>query len=336
MKNTRHAINRTLAFSKIQGAVLLLVVVFGLSCRAGALTTAALYSLPETSAAANYVSTITSEALPSKESLTLRQRLAISVIEAGFLIGTTTAVHELGHASRVRAMGGRSTWETGDVNWWSYLAHRDPLAAGVTDWKIPRVINVNERISIAAAGFNATTSWDESIAGKGPFWMMPARYSTLLYAFSGVSTDDNDLTQIEGLYAKKGFRITPYEMQGWQLLAGCIGQLNTAVKTYAYFTPSGVSLRAVTQLSGWSLATEAVVHGQSNMEVELGRKLNLGSKVDLFPKILVSPHGVGGSLKAGVHFRQSTLSMNCQWVNPSTLLGTRSTTSFDMQFAMSL
>ena len=295
----------------------------------------ALYSLPDASAAAEYVSGITSEALPSRQNLTLQQKVSLSLIEAGFLVGTTTAVHELGHATRVRAMGGQSHWETGDRNWWSYLSHRDPLASGITEWTVPRIISVDERILIATAGFNATTTWDESVGGKGPFWMLPARYSTLVYAFAGVTSDADDLGQLVNLYSRKGFRITRYELQAWQLLAGCIGQLNTAVKTYAYFTPSGVSLRGVTRIDGWTVAAEAVVHGRSRAEVELGRELNFGSKVKLLPKVLVSQRGTGGSLQAGISLGQARLSMKWQRVPPESLLGTRAVNSFDLQLAAS-
>ena len=290
-----------------------------------------LYSLPESSAAAEYVSGITSEALPAKQYLATPQKIAVSLIEAGFLIGTTTAVHELGHARRVRTLGGQSRWETGDRNWWSYLSHRGPLASGITEWVIPRIISVDERIQIAAGGFNATTAWDENVEGKGPFWMVPARYSTLLYAFSGVASDADDLGQIVELYSKKGYRITRYEMQGWQLLAGCIGQLNTAVKVYSYFTPSGVSLRGVTQLDGWLVAAEAVVHGNSRAEVELGRELDLGSRIKLLPKVLISPRGVGGSLQAGIGLGQAKLTMKWQRVPPESLLANRATNSFELQ-----
>jgi len=141
-------------------------------------STTELCALPETTAAANFVSTLTAAAIPPKDSLTLKERAAVTLIEAGFLIGTTTAVHELGHARRVRAVGGHSKWETGDVNWWSYFSHRDPLAAGSTEWQIPITTSLDYRISILAGGFNATTTWDESADGKGPFGLVTARYST--------------------------------------------------------------------------------------------------------------------------------------------------------------
>lgn len=296
-------------------------------------TTVSLYALPETSAAATYVSTITAEALPTRETFTVREKIALSLIEAGFLIGTTTAVHELGHASRVRAMGGESRWETGDQNWWSYLTHRVPLVSGVTEWMVPRIISADERILIATAGFNATTQWDENVGGEGPFLMLPARYSTLVYAFAGVSSDADDLGQLVGLYAEKGFRIGRYELQAWQLLAGCIGELNTKVKAYAYFTPRGVSLRAVTRIAGWSVATEAVVHGRSQAEVELGRRMKFGSTAEFYPKVLVSPRGLGGSLQAAVHVGPAALSLKWQRVPAETLLSTRAVNSFDLQLA---
>ena len=295
-----------------------------------------LSALPEVSIAANYLTALTNAAIPSSDSFTLRSQAAISLIEAGFLIGTTTAVHELGHARRVRVAGGHSKWETGDVNWWSYFTHRDPLAAGSTQWELPATTNLDENIAILAGGFNATTSWDESVAGKGLYRLVTARYSMLFYEFSGVSAKDDDLAQLVTLYNMKGYSISRREMQCWQLLAGCISETFGSVKTYAYLTPRGVSVRAVTHWNDWLIATEAVVHGAPAVEGEVGRKFYLGSNIEVLPKVLVSAHGLGGSLKADVRFRQAVLSLNGQFVNASTLLGTRATTSIDLEVALRL
>jgi hypothetical protein len=300
---------------------------------ASAQTTANFIALPDPNAAANAVSNLATAVNQSVDATSLKSRVLLTALDAGFLIGTTTAVHELGHARQVRSLGGRSQWETGDVNWWSYLSHRDPLAAGETQWRLPRIATVDERLSIAVGGFNATTAWDESVAGHGLFGLVSARYSTLWYEFSGVGKSDDDLTQIERLYASKGYRITRHEMQGWQLLTGLFSQMNSSVKAYTYFSPRGVSVKAVAHWRDWSVATEAVVHGTPGMEVELGKRLDLGENLELLPKILVSAHGVGGALKAGLHFRNTTMSLNCQWVNPTTLLASRAKTSFDFVVA---
>ena len=290
-----------------------------------------LSALPETSFAANYVTALTSAAIPSKDSLTPGSRVAISLIETGFLIGTTTAVHELGHARRVRAVGGHSKWETGDVNWWSYFTHRDPLAAGTTDWQLPGPTSLDAQISILAGGFNATTTWDESVAGSGPLGLVTARFSTLFYEFAGIKSSADDLSQIENLYRMKGYQIPRREMQCWQLLAGFFGQMSGSVKTYAYFTPKGVSLRAVSRWNDWTVATETIVHGAATVEVELGRRLCIGSTIELLPKVLVSSHGLGGSLKAGARFRHTTVSIDGQLVNRASLLGARSTTNLALE-----
>ena len=295
-----------------------------------------LSALPDTSIAANYVTNLTSSAIPAKDSLSLRSRLVVSLIETGFLIGTTTAVHELGHASRVRAVGGHSKWETGDVNWWEYFTHRDPLSAGATAWQIPTKTSLDGQLSILAGGFNATTTWDESMAGNGPLGLVTARYSTLLYELAGVRASSDDLAQIEDLYGRKGYRVSRRELQFWQLLAGCISQTSSSVKTYAYFTPEGVSLRVVKRWHDWSVATEAVVHGTSTVEVELGRRLYLGDNIELLPKVLVSARGLGGSLKAGAHFGRTTVSVDGQFVNRATLLGARSNTNFALEVATRL
>jgi hypothetical protein len=295
-----------------------------------------LSALPEVSVAANYLTALTSAAIPARDSLTLRSQATVSLIEMGFLMGTTTAVHELGHARRVRAAGGSSKWETGDVNWWSYFTHRDPLAAGATEWELPVTASLDEHISILAGGFNATTSWDESVAGKGPFRLVSARYSTLFYEFAGVSAKDDDLAQLVTLYNMKGYSISRREIQCWQLLAGFLSEMSGSVKTYAYLTPRGVSVRAVTRWNDWVVATEAVVHGAPTMECEVGRRFCLGPSVEFLPKILVSAHGLGGSLKANARFRQATVSLNGQFVNASTLLGSRATTSVDLEIALQL
>jgi len=297
-------------------------------------TTANFTTLPDTNAAANAVSNLATSVNQSVDATSLKSRILLTALDAGFLIGTSTAVHELGHARQVRSLGGRSQWETGDVNWWSYLLHRDPLASGETQWRLPRIATIDDRLLIAVGGFNATTAWDESIAGHGPFGLVTARYSTLWYEFSGVSKADDDLAQIERLYASKGYRITRHEMQGWQLLTGLFTQMNGSVKAYTYFTPRGVSVKAVTQWRDWSVATEAVVHGAADVEVELGRRLELGENLELHPKILLSAHGVGGALRAGLRLRNTTVSLNCQWVNPTTLLAARAKTSFDFVVAM--
>jgi len=297
-------------------------------------TTANFIALPDTNAAANAVSNLATSVNQSVEATSLKSWVLLTGLDAGFLIGTTTAVHELGHARQVRSLGGRSQWETGDVNWWSYLSHRDPLASGETQWRLPRIATVDERLSIAVGGFNATTAWDESVAGHGLFGLVSARYSTLWYEFSGVGKSDDDLTQIERLYASKGYRITRHEMQGWQLLTGFVTQINSSVKAYTYFSTRGVSVKAVAHWRDWSVATEAVVHGAPGVEVELGQRLDLGENLELLPKILVSARGMGGALKAGLHLRNTTVSLNCQWVNPTTLLATRAKTSFDFVVAM--
>ncbi len=288
-----------------------------------------LYALPDSCAAANTVSAVAS-ALPAKDSLSAPRQIAITLIEAGLLIGTTTSVHELGHANRVRAVNGRSRWETGDVNWWSYFAHRNPLASGETLWQLPTGTSLKDQLSIVAGGFNATTTWDENNAGQGSLGLVTARYSTLLYGFASVSTQYDDLAQIEQLYRANGQRISRQELQLWQLFAGCLSQIGSRVRTYAYFTPNGVSMRAVTQWKNWSLATEAVVHGTSTIEVEAGPHLTLGNHIAVLPKVLLSTHGVGGSLKATGKYRDTTVSLDLQYANPNTLRGTRTTTRFEL------
>jgi hypothetical protein len=311
---------------KFYACVLVSAQVLSASPSAGELS-----ALPESIVAANFATTLTSAAIPVRNSPALGRQVTISLIEAGFLIGTTTAVHELGHARRVLVAGGHSQWETGDVNWWSYFTHRDPLSAGSTAWQLPQTASLDDRISILTGGFNATTAWDESAAGHGPLGLVTARYSTLLYELAGVNSSADDLAQIVDLYRIKGYRVSRRELQIWQLLAGFISQTNSSVRTYAYFTPKGVSVRAVTRWNGWTLATEAVVHGASTVEVEVGRRLYLGAKIELLPKLLVSAHGLGGSLKAGARFRQTTISIDGQFVNASTLLGARATTNFNLE-----
>lgn len=301
---------------------------------ASAQTTANLTALPDTNAAANMVSSLATSVNQSVDATSLKSRILLRALDVGFLMGTSTAVHELGHARQVRSIGGRSQWETGDVNWWSYLTHRDPLAAGETEWHLPRIATVDERLLIATGGFNATTAWDESVAGHGPFGLLTARYSTLFYEFSGVNKSADDLAQIEKLYATKGYRITRHEMQGWQLLTGVFSQLNGSVKAYTYFTPRGVSVKTVAKWQDWTIAAEAVVHGAAGVEVELGQQIKVGANVELHPKVLVSVHGLGGALKAGVRLRNTTVSLNCQWVNPATLLGARAETNFAFEVAM--
>ena len=295
-----------------------------------------LSALPDTIVAANFVTTLTSAATPVRNTPGLVSQVTISLIEAGFLVGTTTAVHELGHARRVRVAGGQSKWETGAMNWWSCFTHRDPLSAGTTKWLLPNATSLDARISILTGGFNATTTWDESVAGQGPLGLVTARYSTLLYEFAGASASADDLIQIRELYRMKGYRVARQEMQFWQLLAGCISQTNGSVKTYAYFTPEGISVKAVTCWHDWTVASEAVVHGTPTVELELGRRLDLGTNIELFPKVLVSSRGLGGSLKAGMRFRQTTVSINGQFVNAATLLGARTTTNFDLEIAVRL
>jgi hypothetical protein len=146
-----------------------------------------------------------------------------------------------------------------------------------------------------------------------------------------VKSDADDLDQISQAYRLKGYRIARRELQFWQLLAGGVSQTNHVVKTYAYYTPDGVSVRALTRWNDWSLAAEAVVHGRRTVELEVGRRMNLGYNIELFPKLLVSARGLGGSLKAEAHFGRTRLSMNVQLVNPATLLGSRANTSFDLQ-----
>ena len=290
-----------------------------------------LLALPETVVAANFATTLTSAATPVRNMPGLGSQVTISLIEAGFLIGTTTAVHELGHARRVLVAGGHSQWETGDVNWWSYFTHRDPLSAGSTAWQLPNTASLDDRISILTGGFNATTAWDESVAGQGPLGLVTARYSTLLYELAGVNSSADDLSQIVDLYRLKGYRVSRRELQFWQLIAGCISQTNSSVKTYAYFTPKGVSVRAVTHWNDWTLATEAVVHGASTVELEVGRRFKLGSAIDLAPKLLVSAHGLGGSLQAVARFGRTSVLLAGQRVNTSTLLGARATTNFNLE-----
>lgn len=299
-------------------------------------TVAHMSALPDATMAAVFVSEMASGAVPTVVAPTFEERAAVSLIEAGFLIGTTTAVHELGHARQVRSAGGRSHWETGDVNWWSYLVKRQPLSSGATEWLIPAGTSVDNQISILAGGFNATTSWDEATGGRGSYGLITARYSMIFYDFSGVSAAADDLTQIEAMYANKGYNITRREMQGWQLLAGVLSQFGGPVRAYAYLTPGGVSVRAVTHWRDWSVAAETVVHGSSAVEVELGRRFCPTANIELLPKVLVSDRGVGGALTLGARFGRTRFSFNGQFVNPRTLLGSRATTSYNLEIATRL
>lgn len=336
LENTRYTSSRLSMGSRFRWPVMSFCVLFFLPILNAAQSATELYALPDASAAADFVSTLTSAAMPAKDSLNLKGRVVVSLMEAGFLVGTTTAIHELGHARRVRAVGGHSRWETGDVNWWAYFSHRDPLSPGATEWLIPTTTSVEGRISILAGGFNATTAWDESVAGKGPLGLVTARYSTLLYEFAGVSSSDDDLAQIQELYKLKGYRLSRYELQFWQLLTGCLTQINGLVRTYAYFTPRGVSVRAVTAWENWSFAAETIVHGTSSTEIEVGRRIGLGLRIDVQPKVLISVHGVGGSLKAEGRFRKATFAANWQFANPATLLGARTTNRLEVDVSMRL
>lgn len=313
-------------------SVLCLCAALGMPVTGAESSLATLTSLPETNVAASFVSSLTESALPEVQTSSLRCRAAMSLIETGFLIGATTAVHELGHARRVRALGGGSRWETGDRNWYFYLTHRVPLSAGATEWHLPYVASVQDRIMIAAGGFNATTAWDESQEGRGPLGLVSARYSTLFYMLSGIGKQGDDLAQLSQLYSDLGYTIPRREMQAWQLAAGLLTQLNHSVRAYAYFTPKGVSLKTATRLGNWTVGAETVVHGRFDAEFELGRRIRLGHAVDLVPQVLLSQHGLSGALKAGVHLRNTTIALGCQWVNDATLLGSRTTTNFDLGF----
>ena len=195
-----------------QGARLALGIALGVPSLYAIPTINERVALPDVSVAGNYGTAMFSAAVPTENAVTLKSRVTVLVLETGFLMGTTTAVHELGHARRVRAAGGNSQWETGDVNWWSYWAHRDPLASGATRWQVPYSTSLDQKISILAGGFNATTAWDESAAGSGPFGLVSARYSTLFYELAGVKSDTDDLDQISQAYRLKGYRIARREL----------------------------------------------------------------------------------------------------------------------------
>ncbi len=306
-------------------------------CARGQAQVAARFTaLPETSAAARTMMDVASGIDRSAARETWRGKVTLGLIDLGFLMGTSTAVHELGHARQVRLLGGESHWETGDVNWWRYVLRRQPLASGETNWRIPRIISPEERLRIAAGGFNATTLWDEHAAGGGPLGLFAARYSTLLYELSGVNRDADDLQEVERLYAARGFGISRREMQGWQLLAGLLSHLNSSVRAYAYYTSSGVSLKGVCRREDWLLGAEVVVHGDFRAEMEIGRRVPVGTMAELYPTVMVSRSGMGGSLKAGVRLGRARLSVDCQWVNPGSLSGGRMETRYGVEFVSSL
>jgi hypothetical protein len=260
----------------------------------------------------------------------------MAAIETGFAIGTTTAVHELGHARRVLAIGGVSRWETGDVNWWSYLAHRDPLAAGTTSWFVPRIISVDQELAIAAGGFNATTLWDEDTEGRGPLNLFIARYSASLYEFAGIGSADDDLAQIETLYRKKGYNISRREMQLWQLFAGTLPRLLPNIRAYAYFTPQGISLRTKTRWRGWDLGFETVVQGSKAFEFEIGRRCVVRRNFTVTPSLVAGAHGLGGALKAEGTLGRARWSLTLQQIHPQSLQACRSTTSYNLQMLLPL
>jgi len=106
----------------------------------------------------------------------------------------------------------------------------------------------------------------------------------VLYELAGISSSDDDLAQIQEHYRMKGYSLSRRELQLWQLLTGCLTQLNSSVRAYAYFTPRGVSVRAVTAWRDWSFAAETIVHGSSTTEVEVGRRIGLGAHVEIQPK----------------------------------------------------
>ena len=245
-------------------------------------------------------------------------------------------MHELGHARRVRAVGGVSRWETGDVNWWAYLQHRDPLAAGATNWLIPIRTSLDQKIAILAGGFNATTAWDEAVAGRGPLDLVTARYSTLFYELAGVNRGDDDLSQLQKLYLDKGYKISRREMQLWQLAAGCLTQFGGKVRAYAYYTPEGVSVKTVTTWDDWILSAETVVHGTSTLETEVGRRLCLNRHMMIMPKILFSEHGVGGEMAVDLTFGRLAASVFLQKVCAGSLQSWRASTSANLQVAVAM